>query len=269
MNDSNKTATPTENDRPLACFVMGPFRSGTSLMTRVLQRLGLSAGPEDRLFPATPWNPAGYIQRPDVTAFNTALITGAGGSLTIPPSPWVIASVTDPAQFELLDLHWTRSCGPWVLKDPRFCFTFAAWTASGLFERCSPFIVRISREVDQAAASALNHYDVRHYCENSMTTAREVIGAYDRAAAWHCAHLKVPSFHCTLEGLIARPLATVTALAEKLGLPPGRRVYDAVRETQRGRCVPEELSQAQAACLPGHPSGAAPSGPASAGAFAD
>ena len=48
-------------------FVMGPFRSGTSMICRVLVGLGLDSGPEEELFPPTEWWTSPILYTPKAT----------------------------------------------------------------------------------------------------------------------------------------------------------------------------------------------------------
>jgi hypothetical protein len=229
--------------RPPFYIVLGPYRSGTSLVSRLAQQLGANAGPESALYEPTAWNPSGYLQRPDITAFNTRLITGAGGTLTDPPSPAQIADRTDPGIFASLDLGWARTGGAVLAKDPRFCFTLLAWQRHGVFAGHELALIRISRGVEETVGSALAHYDVRHYCGNSPDTARRVITTYDENARWHASTLGAPCHSVVYEQLVADPAGEVAGLAAFMRVTDPARIAAAVAATLEGKSrMPHDLA---------------------------
>ncbi len=221
--------------RPTFYIVLGPYRSGTSLASRLVHQLGASPGPESELYEATEWNPSGYIQRPDITAFNTQLITSAGGTLTEPPSPEEIAQRADATVFNALNLKWSHAQPAVLAKDPRFCFTLLTWVRQGVFAHYNLALIRISRDTQQAASSALAHYDVKHYCENSFETAQKVIARYNQAAQWHVENLGVPSHSIAYETLIAEPEAEVARLAKFMGTADPKIIASALAATLEGK----------------------------------
>jgi hypothetical protein len=221
--------------RPLFYIVLGPYRSGTSLISRIVQKLGANPGPEGELFEPTDWNPSGYIQRPDITAFNTKLITDAGGSLSEPLSPEIIAERTNPEVFSELDLTWTLSPNNPLIKDPRFCFTLLTWQKNGVFKNHQLAVVRITRGLESNIASALTHYDVKNYCGNNATTASKVLSAYDTAACWHEKNLNVPCYNIEYEKLISNSAEEIKRLADFMGIGDEKRIQSAIRASLEGK----------------------------------
>lgn len=218
------------------CYVvMGPYRSGTSLVARVLQQFGVSAGPEPDLYEATDWNPSGYIQRPDITSFNTRIIASAGGTLTDTGSPLDIYKNADANLFGELDRSWMNNFEKFLIKDPRFCCTFYTWYQHQILADYEPFIIRVSRNIEATAKSALVHYDVKHYCGNSMETALRVISSYNHFAAWHLENMPVPAFHIIYDDLVANPEKTILQLAKFMGVSDINMISAAVNTTSYGR----------------------------------
>lgn len=220
---------------PRCYVVLGPFRSGTSLVSRMLARLGADPGPVHQLYEPTDWNPKGYMQRPDVTAFNTSLIAAAGGTLSSPPLPEQIARTSTSETFGALDLGWMRSDPISLLKDPRFCFTLLAWLRHGVFAGRELRLLRMSRGLAANVDSALAHYDVKHYCGNSPETARRVLAAYDEAAAWHLDRLPVPGLHLVYEELVTDTDRQVDRLAAFMGVTDPACLAAARAEVGTGR----------------------------------
>lgn len=67
---------PAANQQKRIIVVLGMHRSGTSVITRGLQVLGVSLG--DRLLPAAADNPKGFWEDQDVNALNIALLQALG-----------------------------------------------------------------------------------------------------------------------------------------------------------------------------------------------
>ena len=221
--------------RPTFYIVLGPYRSGTSLISRIIQKLGANPGPEGELFEPTDWNPSGYIQRPDITAFNTKLIINAGGSLSEPPSPEIIAERTDPKVFAELDLTWTLPPNNPLIKDPRFCSTLLTWQRCGIFKNHQLALIRITRNLETNTASALAHYDVKNYCGNDAAIAKKVLSAYDAAASWHENNLNAPCHKVKYETLIAHSAEEIKRLATFMNVQDEKRIQSAIQASLEGK----------------------------------
>lgn len=216
-------------------FILGPFRSGTSLLARVMSCLGYSTGPRDDLFEPTDWNPAGYIQRPDITAFNTRLIQRAGGSVAEPPNPnKIVSAVPDSAKDEI-KLAWTRREGVLLLKDPRFSVTAQYSIRNQMVPDSDCEILHIPRTFDSAVRSCLLHYDVKQYVQHSADQALKTLQLYDEYAAWHVRTMNVHSTHVLYEDLLSRPIDTIERLAEFARCDDVRLIARAVDATKVGQ----------------------------------
>jgi hypothetical protein len=86
-------AGPAEPDRgrvgrpahEVVC-VVGMHRSGTSLITRILNLIGVGLGPDDRLMPPNERdNPTGYWENAAIVKLNDELLEALGGSWDRPP----------------------------------------------------------------------------------------------------------------------------------------------------------------------------------------
>lgn len=227
------------------CYVVtGPFRSGTSLVTRLIAALGADPGPAGELFEPSEWNPAGYLQRPDITAFNKRLIAAAGGHDGEPPEAHRVAESADPEAFSSLESRWMRQPGDIVIKDPRFSFTLRAWLKHGAFHGKEVRLVITSREMDDMVRSALSHYDVRHYCGNSVKGARKTLSAYAEAAEGLAAATSLPCLRLPYALLDREPKKAVRALAEFMEVTAPDRMAEAFAACDSGRSRalgPEEL----------------------------
>lgn len=116
-------------DKPLV-FVLGMHRSGTSMLTRILNLLGLETS--NNLISAGAHNAMGYWESAGVIALNDRILR-AMHSAWYDPQPVVVSELpsSDWDAFtaearQLIERELTGACGA-VLKDPRFCRTAPIW----------------------------------------------------------------------------------------------------------------------------------------------
>jgi hypothetical protein len=113
--------------------VLGMHRSGTSLLTRLLNLLGVDLGSTNRLTtePADA-NPKGYWENHDLTSISDAILKRFGGAWDEPPvfpAGWQDDVAIDDLrlraqEFIRQQFSQTSLCG-W--KDPRTCLTLPFW----------------------------------------------------------------------------------------------------------------------------------------------
>lgn len=126
--------------------VTGVHRSGTSLVSLLMEGLGSDFGPDDALYPADEWNPRGYLERRDVMDLNSRLLTGLPRSpggiraalsqiryLTM-PSQTAIRRRADKLAGEVEALG--QRLDGLTVKDPRFCLTLPVWMDHAQLEAC-------------------------------------------------------------------------------------------------------------------------------------
>ncbi len=112
-------------------LVLGMHRSGTSMLTRLINLMGAYVGPEHEMQSSDDANPKGYWERNDVMAVNDAILHLHGCT-------WGRVADWSSAQPHALPpklLHRLRyivlgmdGFRPWVMKDPRLCLTLPCWT---------------------------------------------------------------------------------------------------------------------------------------------
>ena len=125
--------------------VTGVHRSGTSLLSQLLQAFGLDFGPEQAFYAPDQWNERGYLERRDVMDLNSRIVTGFRrtegtiapfmskvGYLTISPE-WAIRRRGRRFSTDVEKLA-SRLDGL-AVKDPRFCLTLPEWVATGELDR--------------------------------------------------------------------------------------------------------------------------------------
>jgi len=133
-------------------LVLGMHRSGTSVLARTLNLLGVAVGDEGDLLPAHPTdNPTGYWERSDVVASHDEFLTTGGYSWSRVAG--LKASGFDLAARQTLEkrlrqtiMRLDQGGRPWLVKDPRLCLLLSQWLP--LFDRLACVVaVRDPREV--------------------------------------------------------------------------------------------------------------------------
>ena len=149
--------------------VTGMHRSGTSLVTRILNLLGVYLGEAGELVPASADNPAGFWERKDAVAVNDELLALAGGAAISPPvlvTGWEDSLAFDPVRERAVGLMsgWLDGQPLVGWKDPRNSLTLPFWRTVVPVERTvlavrHPLEVALSLErrngIDEASASRL------------------------------------------------------------------------------------------------------------------
>ena len=112
--------------------VTGMHRSGTSMVTRLLNICGLYLGPKDRLLPAMADNPAGFWEDRAAVVINDAILSMLGAGWDYPPTDlkpgWELDPALDQLREKARDLVATFAGKElWGWKDPRFCLTLPLW----------------------------------------------------------------------------------------------------------------------------------------------
>ena len=112
-----------------AILIVGMHRSGTSVLARGLQALGVSIG--DNLLPGNEWNPKGYFEHADIVGLNDALLGFVGkrwDSLALPP--WEeMEPLFEPYKPQALALLEKDFAGQalFSIKDPRASRLMPFW----------------------------------------------------------------------------------------------------------------------------------------------
>jgi hypothetical protein len=107
-------------------------RSGTSLVARILNLLGVYLGPAEALLPAAVDNPKGFWEHRSFIELNDEILARLGGDAMHPPlfpPEWHVSpTVSDLRQRagEFLQQDFGRA-KIWGWKDPRTCLTLPFW----------------------------------------------------------------------------------------------------------------------------------------------
>lgn len=189
-------------------IVLGAGRSGTSLLAGLFHEAGYYSG--DNLWPATASNPLGYFEDAEINGINEDLLDkvvpwrprGVLGALlpVLRDRPrwgqrWlaVLPEGTEIRSDPVLDSRMAvqASRRPYLLKDPRYSYTLAAWKAHLADDTVS---LCIFREPQQTVNSIMKIVRAERYLwDLSMTRER----AYQY---WKAIYRSVLHQRCTLGG---------------------------------------------------------------------
>lgn len=215
---------------PRTVVVIGPFRSGTSLASRILSILGADFGPPDTMLKADRFNPDGYFQHARVRIANNRLIRSVGSTVAWPEHPQVLATEGDLPPLQRVGLAWTGATSLSGIKDPRFSATLLAWIAAGVLDPSRLRVVRMERQLDDAAQDLYGMPELaRQMAEHSLESARATLERYAGFAAWHAGNLGVPHLALRYEDLLADPSMNIARLADFIGMGSQRRIEAARR----------------------------------------
>lgn len=142
-------------------FIMGMHRSGTSLLTGLLNKCGLHVG--TKLLMHAKDNPKGHFEEKRFLNLNNQLLIRNGGSWHSPPKSIAYHGLRK-AMIEFLNRdEWQREFVGW--KDPRICLTFPLWHELIYPEKIK--VVQIQRPLEDVASSlvARNGFSYRKALE--------------------------------------------------------------------------------------------------------
>jgi hypothetical protein len=119
-------------DDPVIVCVLGMHRSGTSLITRALNLLGVELGPEEHHLEPAPDNPRGFWEHRRFMKLNEKILARRGGdTCDPPPAPpgWEKAGDLEDLRQRARAILEQDFAGArmWGWKDPRTCLTLPFW----------------------------------------------------------------------------------------------------------------------------------------------
>ncbi|HRW36828.1 MAG: glycosyltransferase [Acidimicrobiales bacterium] len=191
-------------------LVLGMHRSGTSMVTRLLNLAGAHFGPEGIATEANDENPKGFWERRDVRAICDALLMGAGAdwwraagfdAASIPPE--VLDEELPKLRRLILELDAHR---PWVVKEPRLCLLLPVLRP--LLE--APVAVHVTRDPLEVARSLARRND---FAVNVGTALWELysVRALEASAGMPGVHVDHAALMADPVGALGQLLAALTA----------------------------------------------------------
>lgn len=178
-------------------IVLGMHRSGTSVLARILNLMGIYLGPEGMSTGANPENPKGFWERRDIRQLNDAVLHSVG-------CDWDRVSTLDlgtvPAEMQAAFDHVARRIllemdahRPWFIKEPRLCLLLPMWRR----HMEVPLVVNIHRDPVEVAASLHRRNGI------PIEAGLELWEYYTRSAA--AAAFGLPSVSVLHTDLMAHP----------------------------------------------------------------
>lgn len=191
--------------------VLGMHRSGTSFLASLLNQMGGTSGPAERLLPSAPENPLGFYEHQDMMRINDDLLKRRDSVWSEPPrlpqESWETPDLEDLRNQarEFLARDFPGAAIP-VFKDPRLCLTFGFW--AGLLPE--PRVLLCLRRPSSVVMSLRrrNGFDESY---SRWLWARHVRGALDGAGA----RLAGAVFY---EELLADPVQALAPWGAALGI---------------------------------------------------
>lgn len=128
-------------------IVVGPMRSGTSMVAGILSKIGVDMG-EDAWHKSRA-NPTGYFEDVDFFQLNEAILEAAGGDRRDPPSRKDILRKKELFNERVKELIDSKEKELWGWKDPRNVLTIDIY----IEHIDNPYIIICSRELDSIILS--------------------------------------------------------------------------------------------------------------------
>jgi hypothetical protein len=193
-------------------IVLGSHRSGTSLVTRLINMMGAYFAIGDTALGANIENPKGFWERWDVIAANDELLKHYGCEwdklqhwtfVDAVPKKEALAlkPIDEKIKKIILELDANR---PWVIKDPRMCLTFPYWKQ----HLEVPVIVAVYRNPLEIARSlkTRNEFSFSHSMALWEYYATGIVNAVK----------DTPTVWVSHEEMLSNPIATVQKLYDDL-----------------------------------------------------
>lgn len=112
-------------------LILGMHRSGTSLVTRIINMMGAYFAPEGVALDPNPDNPKGYWERKDVVQCNINIFKlhdATWPNIVQWPMPHIPQPLPEALDRSMrLLVMYMDAFRPWVMKDPRLCLTLPYW----------------------------------------------------------------------------------------------------------------------------------------------
>jgi len=190
--------------------VIGMHRSGTSVVTRMLNLLGVSLGPEEELVPSSRLNPAGFWENERIVELDDELLAALGGDAWSPPvlaDGWEQATELDGLRARAASLVGSLTEGTEIVgwKDPRLSLTLPFWRTVTPITH----VVHCLRDPSEAAPSFARWHPLD--IEDAGELWLRCVVSACRAAP--------EQLLVVYDDVLAEPAAVARRLATALGLP--------------------------------------------------
>lgn len=194
--------------------VLGMHRSGTSMVTGVLSRLGVDVGQE---LLGKHWsNPLGHFEDRDFLELNNRILEAAGGSWDAPPSEDAIRAQMANFIKEVKDVIGRKNSSIWGWKDPRTSLTIELY----LPYLTNPYFIVCHRDF-KAIAESLRQRDGM-----KIEQGIRLAGIYEkRIEDFFGAHPELRRVDITYEEMLAAPEKELRKIIDFLEIEVSQEQY--------------------------------------------
>lgn len=140
------------HERQTVVCVAGMHRSGTSMVTRLLNLCGMDLGPQSDLLESRADNPEGFWEHAWFNRVNNEILAHYGGDWDLVPDlppHWYQAELLGQRRIEAVDRFASFTSPVWGWKDPRNSLTLRFWKQ---FAPAMKVVVCLRNPLDVAAS---------------------------------------------------------------------------------------------------------------------
>jgi len=198
-----------------AICILGMHRSGTSVITRCVNLLGISLGNPDRMLPPKFDNPEGFWEHADIVRLHDDILRFFSSSwdttVGLPKNWW---KMRDMDFYKKEICEWIKrefsDTNIWAWKDPRTCLLLPLWIEVLQKEQIELNIIFVIRNPCEVAASLKKRNGFTYSQSYSMWML------YSLNALKHCEGLKCVFVH--YDRFLKDPVGQLRKIASKLEL---------------------------------------------------
>lgn len=198
--------------------LIGMHRSGTSVVSGVLYKLGVDMG--KNMFGKTKSNPLGHFEDINFLNLNDRILNASGGSWENPPKKHAIMSQKEKFKEDIVNLLNKKKERCWGWKDPRTALTielYLPFLSNEYFIVCHRNNLEIAKSLQKRNGMSIQK------AIDLCTIYKENIDNFFNA------YPNMPRFDVKYEEILENPENFVDKLVNFLGLEIDRRQYrDAV-----------------------------------------
>lgn len=194
--------------------VLGMHRSGSSIVSAILERLGIQMGTD--AYGKTAYNPTGHFEDRAVVELNISLLKAAGGSWQRPPSPERIVEVSEDfaGAMQALTSELKKGAG---FKDPRTSLTVEAWHQ----HLTNPHYIVCIRSEREIAESLRKRNGMP--IQEGIALTRKYVSAIE---GFLRNHSEAPALDVHYDDLVRAPSLQILAIADFLKISVDQKMID-------------------------------------------
>lgn len=194
--------------------VLGMHRSGTSMTTGIISKLGIDVG---KIFaPRSFANPIGYFEDRDFYELNKKILKEAGGNWRLPPDREMILAQSDKFKNQICDLVRKKESQLWGWKDPRTNLTIELY----LSFLTNPYFIVCRREPMAVAKSLKQRQNMKVEDSIKLTKSYE-----ERINNFFQEFTNLPRLNLNYEDVTGDSEKEIDKIIEFLGIQVSNKQY--------------------------------------------